>query len=153
MSLEELFSGDKVSYLDLPDVISVEASTPLKDALQLMRSKKVGALPVLEGHSLVGIFTERDHLFRCLEPEENLEAPVSDFMTKAPRFLSTEAHLSEVLELMGDKRIRHVPLFKAGKITSMISVRDLLEYLTGHYPTTVQNLPPNLEQHLRQDGG
>ena len=107
--------------------ITVHGATTVSAAARLMKKHHVGALMVVEGDRLTGIFTERDVVFGVLaEGRDALTTHVSEVMTKNPRTVDADKAVGHALMLMYDGGFRHVPVVDNGKPVGMISARDAL---------------------------
>ena len=107
--------------------ITALASTTVHDAAQLMKRRNVGALMVVDGEKLVGVFTERDGLFRVLA--EGLDARATELsavMTRNPQTIAPESGFTTALQMMHDGRYRHLPVVEDGRVIGIVSVRDAL---------------------------
>lgn len=107
--------------------VTAPATLSVLEAAALMKEKRIGALLVVVGDQLTGIFTERDALFRVLaagkDPEKTLLAEV---MTRDPQTISPDKPLGHALHIMNDSGFRHMPVVKNGVPLGMVSVRDAL---------------------------
>ena len=107
--------------------ITVHGGTTVSAAARLMKKHHVGALMVVEGDGLIGIFTERDIVFRVLaEGRDALTTRVSEVMTANPRTIDADKAVGHALMLMYDGGFRHVPVVDNGTPLGMISARDAL---------------------------
>ena len=107
--------------------ITVHGGTTVAAAARLMKKHHVGALMVVEGERLTGIFTERDVVFRVLaEGRDASTTRVSEVMTANPRTVDADKAVGHALMLMYDGGFRHVPVVDDGKPLGMISARDAL---------------------------
>jgi len=110
------------------DIVSLGPDNTVLEAVNLMREKVIGAVLIQDNGKDLGIFTERDFLIRtdveCLE--QIRFSKLSDIMTKDLLTVDYKEPYSNVLDLMCEKRIRHVPVLKEGKIIGIVSLRDLL---------------------------
>lgn len=108
-------------------LVSAPPAMTVREAARLMVREKVGALPVVESGRLIGIFTERDALFRVLarglDPDATALAQV---MTADPVTVDAERPLNHALHLMFDGGFRHVPVMERGGVAGVISARDAL---------------------------
>lgn len=110
------------------DVISCDVSTPVRDAIELLAGKRIGAVPVVQGGSVVGIFSERDVIYNLAkEGESCLSNPVGDVMAKPPITIDPYTHVIEALALMTRRRIRHLPVINDGVMIAFISIGDLVK--------------------------
>ncbi len=106
-------------------VVFVDGQTSVKEAACLMREKDVGALPVVEGGALQGIFTVND--VTCRVVAAGLDAgttPVSAVMTADPDTIGPKTLALEALRLMQDGGYRHLPVVDAGQLLGLVSRRD-----------------------------
>ncbi len=115
------------SIIEGQDLLSTPASLPVADAARLMRTHKVGAMLVVDGERLVGIFTERDALFRVVaEGRDPQGTPVGDVMTANPTTIDADKPFARALELMHAGRFRHVPVVDNGRPIGIVSSRDAM---------------------------
>lgn len=108
------------------DVHTVAPGATTLEAAQLMDKFGIGALVVLDGQSVVGIFTERDLMRRVVVPERDTSSViVSAVMTGKVYCCSSDTSTDELRVLMREKRIRHVPVVDDGQLVGMLSIGDL----------------------------
>lgn len=113
---------------DATDIVSCEVSTPVHDAIRLLAEKRIGALPVVENGAVVGVFSERDVIYRlAAEGEACLSRPMGEVMTSPAITVELETNLLEGLALMTRRRIRHLPVVDEGKLVGFISIGDLVK--------------------------
>lgn len=106
----------------------VPASLTVTETARRMRERNFGAAMIVEGSRLVGIFTERDALFRVLaERRDPHVTPVGEVMTRDPQSLHPDRPFDEALRVMHQGRFRHVPVVEDGRPLGMVSVRDALD--------------------------
>lgn len=109
------------------EVVSATAGTTVLEAAQLMKRRKVGAVMVVENELLVGIFTERDALFRVVaEGRDAQHTQLSEVMTRSPQALHPDKPFGDALRMMHQCAFRHVPVVEEGRPVGMISARDAL---------------------------
>lgn len=107
--------------------VTTSADTTVTEAARLMRDAKVGAVMVVEGPLLVGIFTERDALIRVLaEVRDPKRTTVAEVMTRNPRTIEPDKPFSHALHIMYESGFRHVPVVENGWPVGMVSARDAL---------------------------
>ena len=101
-------------------------------AMELMRERDIGAVMVVSGSKLVGIFTERDALLKLGTEAVALgDRPVAEFMTPQPQTLRLDAKIAFALQRMDLGGFRHVPVMsRDDEPVGVISVRDILDYIT-----------------------
>jgi CBS domain-containing protein len=104
----------------------------LDEALKLLADHRIGCVLVVDKGKLVGIFSERDALYRVGADVETLrQRPVSEFMTPNVQTLDVNAKVAYAVRLMDLGHYRHVPIVSEdGSLAGIISVRDILGYLT-----------------------
>jgi CBS domain-containing protein len=106
-------------------LVSVGPSATVAEAATVMGERHVGSALVMEGESLIGIFTERD-IVRALS--QDFDAPghsVSPWMTKNPKTIGAEADVKEALDMMLTGGFRHVPVVDGERVVGIISMRDI----------------------------
>jgi len=92
----------------------------------VMASHRIGALPVVEGRHLIGIFTERDVVTRVVAAGRDMDrTQVEEVMTRRPETVSIDCSLTEALEVMLHGRFRHLPVMANGEVVGVISMRDI----------------------------
>lgn len=109
-------------------VQTTTASTLLKDAIKLLATQRIGALLVSEdGRSIDGILSERD-VVRALADDSVAfdQHKVGDLMTRGVHTCAPDATISEIMALMDDKRIRHVPVAVDNVLAGVVSIRDIV---------------------------
>lgn len=121
---------------------TVASSTSVLDAAQLMTSRSIGSVLVVDDGALVGIFTERDVLRRVVaEVRDPASTPVRDVMTGLPLLTCTEeTRLDDCRQLMSERRIRHLPVLHGNTIRGMLTSGDLLAWQLHDQQMTIQQL-------------
>ncbi len=105
--------------------LTAPASMTVAEAAQLMKRRNVGAMMVVDGDKLVGMFTERDALFRVLAGElDGKTTLLSEVMTPNPRTIQPNRLFVHALGIMHEGRFRHLPVIEDGRPIGMISARD-----------------------------
>jgi CBS domain-containing protein len=108
------------------DPVTVPPETPVVDAARLMRFERISCLPVVSGEALVGILTVRDLANRVLAEERSGQDLVADVMTPHPVTLPGSAVVADILRLMLDRGISHVPLTDDdGRLVGLVTSTDL----------------------------
>ncbi|MDF1833487.1 MAG: CBS domain-containing protein [Alteraurantiacibacter sp. bin_em_oilr2.035] len=110
-------------------VVSCSAHDGIQHAARLMTEKKIGALPVMDGDRVVGIFSERDLLY-CVAKEgaEVLDRTVGDIMTAPAITITLDEGVYSALSMMTRRRIRHLPVVDGDKMIGFVSIGDLVKY-------------------------
>jgi CBS domain-containing protein len=116
------------TLMDPRKLILVPGSMTVREAAKLMKSKRYGAVLVTEGDDLLGIFTERDAIFRViavgLDPETT---PLADVMTKEQKTIAPDKTFGHAMLMMHEGGFRHVPVVEGGKLVGMVSSRNALD--------------------------
>jgi len=110
------------------DIVCCAPSLSVREALGLLASKRIGALPVTQNDQVVGIFSERDVIYRlAAEGAACLDHAVADVMTAPPITVDPSTKVDEALDLMTRRRIRHLPVIEGGRMVGFISIGDLVK--------------------------
>ncbi|MEZ5710084.1 MAG: CBS domain-containing protein [Blastomonas sp.] len=110
-------------------VISCTAETSVREAVELLAEKRIGALPVVDGDQVVGIFSERDVIYGLRDRSTALlDMAVGEVMTSPPVTVSSDTAVMAALSLMTRRRIRHLPVVDDDCIVAFISIGDLVKY-------------------------
>jgi len=110
------------------DPVTASSDISVAAAAQLMKRHRIGALLVIDGGRLAGIFTERDALFRVIAAgRDPAQTRVAEVMTLDPRTISPDRPFGHALHLMYEGQFRHVPVVEKGRPLGMVSARDALE--------------------------
>ncbi len=111
------------------DVFAVSGATSVKDAIDILGEKNIGAVVVKNGDGTVsGIFSERDVVRRLRkEGPDVLSRPVSDCMTKNPFTCTLDTTLDELMGVMTNRRIRHMPVVDKGRLVGIVSIGDVVK--------------------------
>ena len=111
------------------------------DALGLLADYEVGALAVMDGEKLVGIFSERDYTRKiALQGKNSKDTPVSEIMTRSVFTVSPGTRTRECMALMSQKKIRHLPVVEGDKVLAMISIRDIMDDIIADHEITIAQL-------------
>ena len=115
------------SIIEGQELVTAPGSATVTEAARLMREKAVGAVMVLDEGRLVGVFTERDALFRVVAESRDVQTTcLSEVMTRNPRTVSPDMAFNDALHIMHEGGFRHVPVVRDGRPVGMISCRDAL---------------------------
>ncbi|MGB7541730.1 MAG: CBS domain-containing protein [Burkholderiales bacterium] len=120
---------------------SVGPDTPVTACVRTMTAEKIGALIVMDGERLIGIFTERDALNKVLAAGlDPVSTKVSEVMTKDPYCIPPTTTVGEAMELVTKRRFRHLPVVENGKVLAVVSSGDLTHWLVKDQMGEVQEL-------------
>lgn len=109
------------------EAVNAPENMTVSEAACLMREKQVGAVMVVEEGKLVGVFTERDALFRVVaECRDAKTTRLTEVMTPNPRTIHPDRPFPDALHLMHEGGFRHVPVVEDGRPVGMVSARDAL---------------------------
>lgn len=127
------------------EVISLAPHRPVFDALVVLAEYKIGALVVLEGEKLVGIFSERDYAREViLKGKSSKTTQISDVMTTKVLTGKPNDTVEQAMSIMAEKHIRHLPVVDNDKVVGMLSMGDLVKETI----TYQQNLIKQLESYI-----
>jgi len=123
------------------DVWAISPNATVFEALRMMADKDVGALPVMEGEKLLGIISERDYARKIvLQGKASKETLVRDIMTEKVFSVHPEQTAHEVMTLMTEKRVRHLPVVENERVIGMISIGDVLRNVIYQQRQTIRSL-------------
>ncbi len=133
--IEASIETDTLAVLRPVSPVSVPPTEPLRNVIELLASKNIGCVLVVWCDALIGIFSERDALIKVGDRLGELgNQPIRHFMTPAPETLTAEATIAFALNGMAVGDFRHIPIERDEKAVGIISVRDVLGYVTRHFP-------------------
>jgi CBS domain-containing protein len=123
------------------EVISIAPNRPVFDALVIMAEYQIGALVVIEGEQLVGIFSERDYAREViLKGRSSKSTLVSDVMTSKVLAGQPTDTVEFAMSLMSDKRIRHLPVLEEDNIIGVLSIGDLVKETISYQKELIRQL-------------
>ena len=122
-------------------VATISPEATVLDAANLMNERRIGALCVVEGESLVGVFTERDILNRVISAQcHPATTKVAEVMTSAVITCGPHGKVTDCATVMSHKRIRHLPVVEGGKLVGLISTGDLMVLQAVEKQTYIDDL-------------
>lgn len=122
-------------------LFSVRQDQTVWDALNILAANNIGALPVMEGEQMVGIFSERDYARRVeLKNRKTRDTLLRDVMTAQFITVSPEQKMDECMQIMTDKRVRHLPVMKDGQLIGLVSIGDVLFVMIAEQKQLIEQL-------------
>lgn len=110
-------------------------------ALELLAGYEVGALMVMDGGRLVGVFSERDYTRKiALVGRNSRETRVAEIMTRNVVSVAPKTTTTEAMALMSEKKIRHLPVLDGTTVLGMISIRDIMDDIIADHEQTIAQL-------------
>jgi len=125
----------------IKELISIESDRPVVDALIIMAEYRIGALIVMQKKKMVGIISERDYASKIvLKGRSSKDTLISDIMTKDVLTLNAGDSFEKGLQIMTDKRIRHLPVMKDEEVIGVLSLGDLVKEMIEHQKALIEQL-------------
>jgi CBS domain-containing protein len=122
-------------------VYAISPDAKVYEALQLMADKNVGALMVMEGDRAVGLISERDYARKIvLKGKFSKDVQVHEIMTADIVRIGPDRDVENCMELMTDKRIRHLPVFENDRLIGIISIGDIVKAIIEHKEEIIAQL-------------
>jgi CBS domain-containing protein len=126
---------------------SVAPEAPVLEAIRLMAEHGVGALLVMQGERLAGIVSERDYARKViLKGRSSSDTPVSQIMTAEVITVEPGSTTQQCMQLMTDRRVRHLPVVEAGRVVGMLSIGDLVRSVLAEQAQTIEQLESYIHQ-------
>lgn len=111
-----------------PEIIAIGPDAPVIDAIRLMAERQIGALLVMEGPRLAGILSERDYARKVvLQGRSSKDTPVRAIMTAEVVTVAPGDSIDRCMQLVTDRRIRHLPVVDGGGVVGVLSIGDLVK--------------------------
>ena len=122
-------------------IYSIGPEEPVFEAIQLMDDKYIGALLVMRGAELVGIVSERDYARKViLLGRSSAETPVWQIMSSPVTTVSPEHTLAECMQIVTDRRVRHLPVVQNGRVLGVVSIGDLVKAVMEEQQQQIEQL-------------
>jgi len=130
-ALKQGIRESKLSELNPRLSVRASSDTSVKDVIQIMVDKKIGAVLLVEDNELVGIFSERDIISKiALNYDDVKDDPISDYMTPEPVQLNIDDTIAFALNRMDVGGYRHIPITDDANVpTGIVAVRDIIRYI------------------------
>jgi CBS domain-containing protein len=114
-------------------VYTTRKAVTVQDAVREMNRKRVGALVVTDDQRPIGIFTERDVLRRVVDEDRDPALTrVVEVMTPDPASIVSSLSVEEAMDIMTERRFRHLPVIEDGVLVGIVSIGDLMRWVTLH---------------------
>ncbi len=122
-------------------VFSVEPDITVYQAIEQMCERNIGGLLIVENEKLVGIFTERDYARKLiLKGKSSKETKISELMTSNPITVTPHSTIDECMDIMTEKRIRHLPVVEGDKLVGVISIGDVVRQIIIDQKSIIEHL-------------
>jgi CBS domain-containing protein len=122
-------------------VFSIASEATIIEALALMAEKRIGALVVMDGEVLKGIFSERDYARKVvLAGRSSREMKVREIMSEQVTTVGVRSTVSECMQHMTDTRCRHLPVLDEGKVVAVVSIGDLVNWIISAQDRAIHDL-------------
>jgi CBS domain-containing protein len=123
------------------EVWTIDPDAPVLEAIRLMAERGVGALPVVNAGEVVGIVSERDYARKViLRGRSSADTPTREIMTSPVITITSDQAVHTCMELMTDRRIRHLPVVERGRLVGMISIGDIVKAVMDEQQQTIAQL-------------
>lgn len=120
---------------------TVDPDTTAFEALKIMAEADVGALLVVRGYSLLGIFTERDYSRKViLRGRSSKDTTVGELMTEAVFCVTPGDTIEHCMEVMNSRHVRHLPVLEDGQVRGLVSIRDVVNMIIAARESTIRDL-------------
>lgn len=122
-------------------LISVSPDTGIRDAIAKMAERSAGTALVMEGNKLVGIFSERDFIRKIyLQDKCGKDVKVNEIMSADLTTVTPDTTLESCMNLMTDRRIRHLPVLEGDRVVGIVSIGDIVKYMVNEKEFVIKNL-------------
>lgn len=123
-------------------VLSISADASVFDAIKMMADESVGSLVVLdENDGLVGIVTERDYARKVIvKGRSSRDTRVADIMTADVLTTSCDRTVNSCMEIMTERKLRHLPVVEDGRVIAMVSIGDLVQAIIADQKEEIEHL-------------
>ncbi len=122
-------------------VLTVSPDTSVRDAIEKMADISAGTAVVVEGADIVGIISERDVIRKVVLQDKKIDkVKVKEIMTTDLTSITQETSLDDCMQLITEKRIRHLPVICEGNLCGIVSIGDVVKYLIVEKDFRIKNL-------------
>ena len=122
-------------------IFSIGPDEPVLEAIRLMAEHHVGALLVMRGATLEGIVSERDYALKMiLRGRSATDTVVRDIMTSPVLTVSLDTSVQQCMQLVTDRRVRHLPVVEGARVVGMVSIGDLVKAVIAEQQQQIEQL-------------
>lgn len=135
--------GTVAAILDVKgrEVFTTSPDATVFEAIRDLADRNIGALLVMDGARLVGVFSERDYTRKvALHGRSSKEMRVREVITGRIIWITPTTPLPECMHLMTENRVRHLPVMENGKVTGVVSIGDLVNFIMNAQQATIDQL-------------
>lgn len=130
-----------INEKEIKDLLTVDSKDSVIEALTIMAKYKIGALIVINNEKMVGVISERDYAREIiLEGKSSKDTKVEEIMTKKVLTLSANDKFEKGLQIMTEKRIRHMPVMNGKEVLGMVSQGDLVKEMINYQKELIKEL-------------
>lgn len=130
------------------EVVGIGPGATVYEALRLMGEHNIGALVVTDEGRLVGIISERDYARKViLKGKRSRETAVSEIMTPAPVTVQPSDSLETCMQLMTERRVRHLPVLQDGRLVGIVSIGDAVKAIMAQQAFMIEQLEQYIGGH------
>lgn len=123
------------------DVLTVDPDTSVREALEKMEDISAGTVVVMEGGAVVGMVSERDVIRKVVLQGQKIDkVKVRELMSTDLTTITPETSLDDCMQLITEKRIRHLPVLCNGSLCGIVSIGDVVKYLIVERDFKIKNL-------------
>ena len=135
-----LTAGQFIEQTERP-TWSLSSNNTVRQALQLMADKNIGAIVIKDQDKITGIFSERDYARKVvLKGKNSTDTKLAEVMSKEVITISSDMQIDACMQLMTDKRVRHLPVVDNGKSIGIISIGDVVRLMIDEQKYLIEQL-------------
>jgi CBS domain-containing protein len=141
MTMTTSVTIDTILHHKASSVWTVSPGATVFEAIQLLAQKNIGALPVVEGDKVIGMFSERDYTRKvALAGKTSQKTLVREIISTDVVTATPHNTIEDCMRLMTEKRVRHLPILENGKIVGLISIGDLVNWIISAQSATISQM-------------
>ena len=132
---KKIMTETLVTKLSKRECFSLSELDTLKTASEKLQKHNIGAMPVLskQNNEIIGILSERDLARFVAQDEFNNELSVTEMMTQQIITCNLDTSVTELMEIVIQKKIRHIPIVDGKKLLGIVSIRDVVSHIIEQY--------------------